>query len=117
MKLAKVLGLVAVLGLVLSAGIMAADAAAKVAGKVSVTKDGDKVKDVKVTEAAGKAVVVTGAKAADAAKLDGKEVEVTGKLSEKGDSIEAATVTEKAADKAAAPKAGEEKKADAPVVK
>ena len=103
MKLAKVLGLVAVLGLVLSAGLMAADAA-KVSGKVSVTKDGDKVKEVKVTDAAGKALVVTGAKVADVAKFDGKEVDVTGAVAE--GKIDVATVAEKAAEKK------DEKKAD-----
>ena len=105
MKLAKILGLVAVLGLVMSFAVKAADAApAKVTGKVAVAE-----KVVTVTDEKGAALTVTGAKVEEVAKFAGKTVDVTGTIKDK--TIDVATVAEAKADAKKDEKKADEKAA------
>lgn len=99
MKFFKVFGLVVVFGFVMSNGLMAVDTADKVVVKFSgkvIFNDGvgDDGK-VNIFKADGKVVTVTGSNVVAVSRYDGKDIEVSGKLSDKGDSIEVFTFAEK----------------------
>jgi len=100
----KVLSCGLVLVAVLSLNALAGEdeALTKVAGKVKVTKDGDKVTKIEIVaqtmdengnDVAKAYVVAEGGKSADVAKLDGKQVEAKGKVEEK-DGVATITVKE-----------------------
>jgi len=107
MKKVMVLAVIGVFALSMIGAAYAADVKATVAGKISVA---DKVASVKVSEAkgddgkaiadlAGKSLTISGAKAADAVKLAGKDAVIKGTVKD-GKDIAATDVAEK---KAAAP--------------